>query len=73
MYHLLGSPATALGVRYPGSLRPRLKRPKRHARLARLSISGNGVPLEVLAEAVAKVSYKGLDLAHLHVTEPGTT
>jgi hypothetical protein len=30
---------------------------------------GNGVPLEVLAEAVAKVSYKGLDLSYLHVTE----
>jgi integrase len=27
---------------------------------------GSGVPLEVLAEAVAKVSYKGLDLSHLH-------
>ena len=27
---------------------------------------GNGVPLEVLAEAVAKVSYKGLDLSHLY-------
>ena len=26
---------------------------------------GGGVPLEVLAEAVAKVSYKGLDLSHL--------
>jgi hypothetical protein len=26
---------------------------------------GSGVPLEVLAEAVAKVSYKGLDLSHL--------
>ena len=34
---------------------------------------GSGVPLEVLAEAVAKVNYKGLDLTHLHVTEPGTT
>jgi hypothetical protein len=34
---------------------------------------GNGVPLEVLAEAVGKVSYKGLDLSHLHVTEPGRT
>jgi len=34
---------------------------------------GNGVPLEVLAEAVAKVSHKGLDLSHLHVTEPGRT
>jgi integrase len=28
---------------------------------------GNGVPLEVLAAAVAKVSYKGLDLSHLHI------
>lgn len=28
---------------------------------------GGGVPLQVLAEAVAKVSYKGLDLSHLHV------
>ena len=73
MYHLLGSPATALGVRYPGSLRPRLKRPKRHAGLARLSISGNGVPLEVLAEAVVKVSYRGLDLSHLHVIEARRT
>jgi integrase len=27
---------------------------------------GDGVPLEVLAEAVAKVSYKGLDLSPLH-------
>ena len=27
---------------------------------------GNGVPLDVLAEAVAKVSYRGLDLSHLH-------
>ena len=34
---------------------------------------GSGVPLEVLAEAVARVSYKGLDLTHLHVIEPGTT
>jgi hypothetical protein len=42
-----------------------LKRPKRHAGLARLSISGNGVPLEVLAAAVAKVSYKRLDLSYL--------
>jgi hypothetical protein len=33
----------------------------------------NGVPLDVLAEAVAKVSYKGLDLSHLHVTEPART
>src|SRR4051812_30834533 len=33
---------------------------------------GNGVPLEVLAEAVAKVSYKGLDLSHLYSgREPG--
>jgi integrase len=29
---------------------------------------GGGVPLEVLAEEIAKVSYKGLDLSHLHVT-----
>jgi len=28
---------------------------------------GGGVPLEVLAEAVGKVGYKGLDLSHLHV------
>ena len=28
---------------------------------------GDGVPLEVLADAVAKVGYKGLDLSHLHV------
>ena len=28
---------------------------------------GDGVPLEVLAEAVAKVNYKGLDLSHLHL------
>ena len=28
---------------------------------------GEGVPLSVLAEAVAKVRYKGLDLSHLHV------
>jgi len=34
---------------------------------------GYGVPLEVLAEAVAKVSYKRLDLSYLHVIEPGTT
>jgi integrase len=34
---------------------------------------GNGVPLEVLAEAVGRVSYKGLDLTHLHVIEPGRT
>jgi len=34
---------------------------------------GNGVPLEVLAEAVTRVSYRGLDLTHLHVTEPRTT
>ena len=27
---------------------------------------GDGVPLEVLPEAVAKVSYKGLDLSHLY-------
>jgi len=27
---------------------------------------GNGVPLEVLAEEITKVSYKGLDLSHLH-------
>ena len=27
---------------------------------------GGGVPLEVLAEEIAKVSYKGLDLSHLH-------
>ena len=27
---------------------------------------GAGVPLDVLAEAVAKVSYRGLDLSHLH-------
>ena len=27
---------------------------------------GTGMPLEVLAEAVAKISYKGLDLTHLH-------
>ena len=27
---------------------------------------GGGVPLEVLAEAIAKVSYRGLDLSHLH-------
>ena len=32
---------------------------------------GNGVPLDVLAEAVAKVSYKGLDLSHLHLTKAG--
>jgi len=33
---------------------------------------GNGVPLEVLAEAIAKVNYKGLDLSHLHIaTEIG--
>jgi len=32
---------------------------------------GSGVPLEVLAEAVAKVSYKGLNLSHLHVTKAG--
>ena len=30
---------------------------------------GGGVPLEVLAEAVAKVSYKGLDLSHLYVKQ----
>ena len=30
---------------------------------------GDGVPLEVLAEAVAKVSYKGLDLSHLHCSK----
>jgi ribosomal protein L22 len=28
---------------------------------------GNGVPLDVLAEAVAKATYKGLDLPHLYV------
>jgi hypothetical protein len=27
---------------------------------------GNGVPLEVLAEAVARLSYKGVDLSHLY-------
>ena len=27
---------------------------------------GNGVPLEVLAEAVAKINYRGLDLSHLY-------
>jgi integrase len=32
---------------------------------------GNGVPLDLLAEAVAKVSCKGLDLSHLHVTKAG--
>jgi len=32
---------------------------------------GSGVPLDVLAEAVAKVSYNGLDLSHLHVTKAG--
>src|SRR5271163_3397370 len=26
---------------------------------------GGGVPLEVLAEAIARVSYRGLDLSHL--------
>jgi hypothetical protein len=31
---------------------------------------GSGVPLDVLAEAVAKVSYKGLDLSHLHIRTP---
>ena len=35
---------------------------------------GGGVPLEVLAEEIAKVSYKGLDLSHLHAaTEVGRT
>ena len=34
---------------------------------------GTGVPLEVLAEAVVKVSYRGLDLSHLHVTEARRT
>ncbi|MGO8915031.1 MAG: DUF6538 domain-containing protein [Stellaceae bacterium] len=29
---------------------------------------GDGVPLEVLAEAIAKVSYKGLDLSYMHPT-----
>jgi hypothetical protein len=33
---------------------------------------GNGVLLEVgLAQALAKVSYKGLDLPHLHVSQVG--
>ena len=32
---------------------------------------GNGVPLDVLADAVARVSYKGLDLSHLQVTRAG--
>lgn len=34
---------------------------------------GDGVPLEVLHEAIAKVSYRGLDLSHLHcasLTDP---
>jgi integrase len=31
---------------------------------------GSGVPLEVLAEAIAKVSYKGLDLSFMHSTVP---
>ena len=30
---------------------------------------GAGVPLDVLADAVAKVSYKALDLLHLHRDE----
>ena len=33
--------------------------------------STGSVPLEVLAEAVAKVSYKGLDLSHLQATKAG--
>jgi hypothetical protein len=31
---------------------------------------GDGVPLEMRAEAIAKVSYKGLDLSHLHAAAP---
>ncbi len=30
------------------------------------SYGGNGVPLAVLSEAMAKITYKGLDLSHLH-------
>ena len=33
---------------------------------------GGGVPLKVLAEAVAKIGYKGLDLSHLHGAVRGT-
>lgn len=29
---------------------------------------GDGVPLEVLHDAISKVTYKGLDLSHLHVS-----
>jgi len=52
-------------------MRTRRLAPHHRARAGHTSASvgrkyGNGVSLDVLAEAMGKVSYKGLYLSHLH-------
>jgi len=53
------------------AMRTRRLAPHHRARAGHTSASvgrkyGNGVSLDVLAEAMGKVSYKGLYLSHLH-------